>query len=179
MEAIPYDELLRKYRKKPLVELEGLPHKLECGRQDIEKIIPHRSPLLFVDTLSAVDFQNGMIAGGRIMQAADPVFSGHFPEFPVYPGNFTVEMIGQLALCLYYFVNNQRSSIGPDAKPIALRATKMGGALFQEPILPGDEVILLAQKINFDAYFGSMIGQAIVRGKVAVVTIGEVMILED
>lgn len=173
------DELLKSYRKKPLFEVSSLAIQMEYGQAEIEKIIPHRKPLLFVDGLSALDWENGLIAGIRNMEATDPVFAGHFPEFPVYPGNFTVEMVGQLGLCLYYFVNNQRSDIGTDAKPIALRATKMAGALFLEPILPGDKVTLLAKRLKFDGYFGSMIGQAIVRGKVAVVAIGEVMILDD
>jgi 3-hydroxyacyl-[acyl-carrier-protein] dehydratase len=38
---------------------------------------------------------------------------------------------------------------------------------------------LLARKIDFDGYFASMIGQALVDGKIAVVVIGEVMILGD
>lgn len=173
------EELLKSFRKKPLFDPAALPHALDYGAADIGRIIPHRPPLLFVDRLSALDYEQGLMAGGRTMDAGDPVFAGHFPDYPVYPGNFTVEMVGQLGLCMYYFVTKGRADIGADAKPIALRATKMAGALFMEPIRPGDEVLLLAKRIEFDGYFGSMVGQALVGGKVAVVTIGEVMILED
>jgi 3-hydroxyacyl-[acyl-carrier-protein] dehydratase len=119
------------------------------------------------------------MAGERRMDPADPVFGGHFPDFPVYPGNFTVESIGQLGLCLYYFVANGLSAIAPEARPLALRATKIAGSLFIEPIRPGDTVTMLVRKHSWDGYFASLVGQALVNGKVAVVTMGEVMILED
>lgn len=171
--------LLKSFRKKALFDIEILPVKLDYGRDAIEKIIPHRPPLLFVDRLVGYDPAEGLMAGKRFMDPQDPVFAGHFPDFPVYPGNFTIETIGQLGLCMYYFVANKRSDIGSDAAPIQLRATKVGGALFVEPILPGDEVTILAKRISFDGYFAAIIGQAMVRGKVAVVTIGEVMIMND
>ena len=177
--ALSPDELLRQYRKKPLFDPDSLPVQLVCTDAQIKAIIPQRPPLLFVDGLTGLDINAGLIAGYRQMNPADPVFSGHFPDYPVYPGTFTVEMIGQLGLCLYYFVNNQRIDIGLDARPIRLRATKLPGALFLEPILPGDTVILLAKRLVFDGFYGSIIGQALVRGKVAVVAMGEVMILED
>ena len=173
------EAILKSFRKKPLFDVDALPLRLNYDQEAIKKIIPHRSPLLFVDKLVGYDSEDGLIAGKRFMDPKDPVFGGHFPDFPVYPGNFTIETIGQLGLCMYYFVANKRTDIGADATPIQLRATKVGGALFVEPILPGDEVTILAKRLSFDGYFASIIGQAMVRGKVAVVTIGEVMIMQD
>lgn len=174
-----FDSLLRQYRKKKLFDPATLPYQFSYGTAEVESIIPHRKPLLYVDGLTGWDPERGCIAGYRSISPDDPVFQGHFPEYPVYPGNFMVESIGQLGLCMYHFVAHQTNHILPDAKPVALRATKITGALFVEPVLPGARVTLLARKITWDGYFATMIGQAIVNDKVAVVCGGEVMILQD
>lgn len=131
-----------------------------------------------LDRLTGFD-PAGRIAGGRTLDASDPIFSGHFPGFPVYPGNLTVEMIGQLGLCMHPFLKLGKSQLDESFKPMALRATRIAGALFLEPLLPGDQVTLLAQVLPGEGYLARVIGQAICRDKVSVVAIGEVMILED
>lgn len=179
MDALELEKLLKKHRKKLLFDPADVSTPLDLDRSAIQRIIPHRDPLLFVDRLTGLDLQEGRIVGQRTLHASDPVFQGHFPEMPLYPGNFTIEMIGQLGLCMYYFVSQNRTELGEDARPVPARATRIAGAYYLEPIEPGKTVTLLAQKLDFDGYFASMIGQAVVDGKVAVVTIGEVIILED
>jgi 3-hydroxyacyl-[acyl-carrier-protein] dehydratase len=174
---VEYDALLKSLRKKPLARPEGLSFRLSIGRDEIERIIPQRDPILYVDRLTGVDLDSGVIAGERWIDPADPVFNGHFPEYPVYPGTYTVEMIGQLGLCLYYFLENKTAVISPDANPLPLRATRLLGASFLEPILPGKTVTLLAQKLEYDGFLATAVGQAIVDGKVACVSIGEVAFL--
>ncbi len=173
------DKLLRSFRKKALFDPSTLPVSCDYGKKDIEKIIPHREPLLFIDRITGLDLDAGLIAGDRYIDPGDPVFQGHFPGAPLYPGNFTLEMIGQLGLCMYYFETRGKTDIASDAVPVPARATRIAGAYYLEPILPGSTVTLLAKKLDFDGYFASMIGQALVDGKVAVTVIGEVIILGD
>ena len=170
-------KFIRGKRKNLLFDKESLPVQLNYQVEDITKIIPHRSPLLFVDKITGLDREKGYIAGERFMDPDDPVFRGHFPEVPLYPGNFTLEMIGQIGLCLYYFDSNRRDSIAADAQPTAARVTKISEAYYLEPIYPGTTVTIFAQKLSSDAYFTSMIGQAMVGDKIAAVAIGEVIIL--
>lgn len=177
MDILELEKLVKKYRKKPLFEAADLPVKLDFGPADVERIIPHRPPLRLVDRLLAWDPENGRMAGTRFMDPADPVFSGHFPGTPIYPGNLSVEAIGQLGLCMYYFVANKRNDIGPDASPVPARATRVACALYLEPVPPGSTVTILAEKLDYDGYFASMIGQILVDDKVAVVCTGEVIIL--
>ena len=171
-----YQALLKAHKKKPLADLEGL-FRLSLGRDAIMQIIPQRDPILYVDRLTGVDCDAGIIAGQRRIDPADPVFPGHFPGYPVYPGSYTVEMIGQLGLCLYYFMEHKTTAIASDAKPLPLRATRILGTLFAEPILPGAVVTLIAKKLEFDGFLATAIGQALVDGKVACVSIGEVAFL--
>lgn len=173
-----YEGLLKQYRKKPLAEPESLSHRLNLGREEIIKIIPHRDPFLLLDRITGIDLSEELIIGNRNLRAADPVFRGHFPEYPVYPGALEVEMIGQLGLCLYYFLENQTTTIDEQARPVAVRATRILGACFLEPLLPRTDVVLIARKLDYDGFFASMIGQAVAHGKVCCVTIGEVCFLE-
>lgn len=172
-----YEALLRKHRKKPLFDPNMLPSKLNSGVSHIKKIIPQREPLLFIDGLTGIDLDGGLISGFRIIDADDPVFAGHFPEYPVYPGSFTLEMIGQLSLCMYYFLENGKTDISEDAIPVSARATRVVGAHFLEPILPGSNVTLLARKLEYSGFLAVGIGQALVNGKVCCVSVGEVAIL--
>jgi len=178
LDANGIESLVKKFRKKPLFQLSDLPVSCSYGPSQIEKIIPHRSPLRLVDRLVGLDLTEGRIAGERFMYPKDPVFAGHFPESPLYPGTLSVEAIGQLGLCMYYFLTQNTPELGSDAKPVTVRATKIASSYFLQPVPAGSRVQLLAQRISYDGYFASSIGQILVDGKVAVVTTGEVMILD-
>jgi len=172
------DALVKKFRKKPLFQISELPVSFGYGPQEIESIIPHRSPLRLVDRLIGFDLARGRIAGERYMDPNDPVFIGHFPGAPLYPGTLSVEAIGQLGLCMYYFLTKNTTELGDDAQPVTVRATKIAASYFLQPIPAGSTVQILAQTMSFDGYFASILGQVLVEGKVAVVTTGEVMILD-
>lgn len=172
------DALVKKFRKKPLFQIDDLPVSFNYGPQAIESIIPHRSPLRLVDRLIGFDLALGRIAGERYMEPGDPVFQGHFPGAPLYPGTLSVEAIGQLGLCMYYFLTRNTTELGDDAQPVTVRATKIAASYFLQPIPAGATVQILAQRVSFDGYFASILGQVLIDGKVAVVTTGEVMILD-
>ena len=168
-----YDSLLRKHRKKPLVAADSLT-PLAWGREEIKRILPHREPFLLIDRLTGINFAEETIAGSRVISADDPVFAGHFPGSPVYPGSLEVEMIGQLGLCLHYFLLGGSTAAPAAALSLRMRATRIMGAYYLAPVLPGDEVTLLAKKLEYDEYLATMIGQVIAGGRVACAAIGEV-----
>jgi 3-hydroxyacyl-[acyl-carrier-protein] dehydratase len=176
---VDYEALVRKNRKRPLGSAAAMPVSLDIGREGIERIIPHRSPFLLLDRLTGIDLESGTVTGERVVSRGDPVFQGHFPGFPVYPGTLQAEMIGQLGLCLWYFLSRWRTSLGEDAAPVDIRATRILGAAFLEPVPPGARLELVARKTEQEGFFARAIGQVVVDGKVACVTAGEVVFLED
>ena len=63
------------------------------GRDGVMKILPHRDPMLFIDTVLSAD-DTTLHAQTRV-NPDWPVFRGHFPEFPIMPGVLLVEAIAQ------------------------------------------------------------------------------------
>ena len=173
------DKILKKHRRSFLFPRESLPHKLDIGRDDIKRIIPHREPFLFLDRLTGIDIAAGLISGERRIVHDDPVFRGHFPDYPIYPGVLELEMVGQLGLCLHYFLRAQTTTISSDASPVMVRATRLVGAYYQEPVLPDAQVSLLIKLLENDGFFATVIGQAIVADTVACVVIHEGCLLEE
>ena len=168
------DALLKSNRRKPLARPEDMPVRLNFSRDDIEKIVPHRDPFLLIDRITALDPSEGILAGIRSLSPDIPLFSGHFPGYPVYPGSLQIEIIGQLGLCLHHFIGRNTDTIESDVQPPDVRATRVCGAYFRAEVRPGDEMTILAKLVEFDAYFGKVLGQVVVRDTVATVALLEV-----
>jgi 3-hydroxyacyl-[acyl-carrier-protein] dehydratase len=72
---------------------------LPGGREFIERLIPHRDPMLLIDRV--LELEPGRRAVAEKMVSADePWARGHFPERPILPGVLILEGMAQTAgLC--------------------------------------------------------------------------------
>jgi 3-hydroxyacyl-[acyl-carrier-protein] dehydratase len=131
----------------------------ELARGEIERLLPHRDPFLFVDRITAVDLAGLAIAGRRRIDPADPVFLGHFPDDPIYPGVLQLETMGQLGLCLFGLAGAERASVMATEGTVSVRALKVHHAAFFAPVRPGDELLILAKIIDWNDYTGICAGQ--------------------
>ena len=60
---------------------------------DIENLLPHREPFLFVDEIARADEKR--ITAKYVFTGKEFFFRGHFPEYPVVPGVILVETMAQ------------------------------------------------------------------------------------
>ena len=95
------------------------------NREEIKKIIPHREPMLLVDSVE----KNGETAVGKYTVKGSEFFlQGHFPGNPVVPGVILCEMMAQTC-CLLADVR--------DATPMF---TSLNNVKFKNPVRPGDTI---------------------------------------
>ena len=73
------DEIVRSGLRQKLWQPSASVRGVHIGRDEIERLIPHRDPFLFVDTISEIDLDSSRLRGQRFIAPSDPVFAGHFP----------------------------------------------------------------------------------------------------
>ncbi|MBW2528599.1 MAG: beta-hydroxyacyl-ACP dehydratase [Deltaproteobacteria bacterium] len=154
-----FEQIIKRARRKPLYQPTDTTRQVEIGRAEIERLLPHRDPMLFVDRISAIDLEQETMLAHRRIDPADPLLTGHFPGYPVYPGALLVETMGQACLCLHQLCARGRAEVLPDDAPDPLRLLRVHHALFQAEALPGDELELLGKRLEHDDYTVVCAGQ--------------------
>lgn len=155
---------MRAGKRRPIYEAADTTRTVDFGRGAIERLLPHRDPFLFVDRISSVDLTQGALTAHRTIAADDPVFVGHFPTYPIYPGVLQLETMGQAGICLVHFLRAGLAEQGtlevaPDAKPADVRAFKIHSALFIDEVGPGHELTIDARVLSDDSMTAVCLGQ--------------------
>lgn len=118
---------------------------VSMGKLEIERLIPHRAPFLLLDEITAMDLEQQALEGRRLISPDDPVFIGHFPDEPIYPGVLLLEMAGQLGLCLMALRDRRMRGVNGDAVNLPkVRLMRIHASVFLAPVLPKDDVTLRA-----------------------------------
>jgi 3-hydroxyacyl-[acyl-carrier-protein] dehydratase len=63
------------------------------NQNEIESLLPHRKPFLFVDKIVSAD--KDRIVARHVFGEGEFFFAGHFPQYPVVPGVILVETMAQ------------------------------------------------------------------------------------
>ena len=63
--------------------------------KEIMEVIPHRQPMLLIDTIEELTpGEHGI--GKKCVSYNEPYFAGHFPQEPVMPGVLMIEALAQV-----------------------------------------------------------------------------------
>ena len=65
-------------------------------RSEIEKMIPHRAPFLFIDRVEELEPGVRCVAW-MWMEPVEAIFAAHFPGRPILPGVIMIEAVAQTA----------------------------------------------------------------------------------
>ncbi len=169
-----YENLIKKIKKQPILVPKKSTTLVDYNRKDIQRIIPHRHPFLMIDNLTKINLDEKAIEVERYIDPNNPVFEGHFPNNPVYPGVLQLEIMGQSGLCLAHFLANNSCEITEYSKPIKGLFTKVHHALFMSPVLPNDNLTILVKMIEKDDFMGIIASQILKNNKICSLSLLEV-----
>jgi UDP-3-O-[3-hydroxymyristoyl] N-acetylglucosamine deacetylase/3-hydroxyacyl-[acyl-carrier-protein] dehydratase len=111
----------------------------EMDVREIQRIMPHRYPMLLVDRVVEMD-GTAKAVGVKNVTINEPFFQGHYPGTPIMPGVLVVEAMAQLGGLL---MSRKLEHTGKLAVLLSLDKVKL-----RHPVTPGDQLILEAHAIR-------------------------------
>jgi len=103
---------------------------------EIQKILPHRYPFLLVDKVVEIEEGKSIFAYKNI-SISEPIFQGHFPGHPIYPGVMILEGMAQAGGILA-LLSAGLSKEELENKVIYFMS--IDRAKFRNPVRPGDRL---------------------------------------
>jgi 3-hydroxyacyl-[acyl-carrier-protein] dehydratase len=138
-------------------------------RSEIEAMIPHRPPFLWIDRVEELEPGVRCVAV-KFVDPADPIFAGHFPAKPILPGVLLIEAVAQTAGVMLGSAAPQVAGGG-----VALLAA-VNRFKFLKPVSPGKELRIETKKltnVGQMAYIGGTVwvdGEMVANGELSVVS---------
>jgi len=119
---------------------------MEIGIDAVKNFLPHRDPFLFVDSIKGLTFAENVAAkenkevkdliGAEVVglyrtKKEHPIFEGHFPGNPIFPGVIQVEMMAQVS-------SFGLMSVIPDWENLNMNVVLLSilNSKFRKPIFP-------------------------------------------
>lgn len=115
-----------------------------CDQEGVKQLLPHRDPFLWVSRI--VECEPGVSIVAELDVSPElPLFQGHFPGHPVFPGVLIMEALAQVACCCIFADPEREVGVGYFAG--------IDGAKFRETVLPGDTIRLEATMLKGNKRF--------------------------
>ncbi len=112
-------------------------------RSEIETLIPHRPPFLWIDRVEELEPGVRCVAV-KFVDPANPVFAGHFPAEPILPGVFLIEAVAQTAGVM---LGSAMQAAARSKRGVALLAA-VNRFKFLKPVTPGQELRVETKKLT-------------------------------
>jgi 3-hydroxyacyl-[acyl-carrier-protein] dehydratase len=140
-------------------------------RSEIETMIPHRAPFLWIDRVEELEPGVRCVAV-KFVDPANPIFAGHFPAKPMLPGVLLIEAVAQTAGVMLASAAPQAAD-KPDGVALLGAVNRFK---FLKPVTPGQEMRIETKKITEVgrmAYIGGTVwvdGEMVASGELSVVS---------
>ncbi len=128
------------------------------GREQIEEILPHRDPFLFLDEVVLLEPGERVVARKRV-RPDEWFLTGHFPGRPIMPGVIIVEAMAQTGAVAVLAAEANRGKLALFAGIDDVR--------FKRMVLPGDELELTCELERMRGPVGRGKATATVDGELA------------
>jgi len=103
---------------------------------EIQEILPHRYPFLLIDRVTQMN-EGKDIVGYKNVSISEPVFQGHFPGHPIYPGVMILEGMAQAGGILAL---KSSGLTDEEIKNKVIYFMSIDRAKFRVPVKPGDKL---------------------------------------
>ncbi len=134
----------------------------ELGSLNLKEImdcLPQRYPFLMLDKIINVDGHKSAV-GIKNITFNEPVFQGHFPGEPIFPGVLIIEGMAQTAGAIVIY--EERNS----GKKFDVYMLTIDKAKFRKPVVPGDKLEYHLELIKRRGPIGRYNAKAIVDGNI-------------
>jgi 3-hydroxyacyl-[acyl-carrier-protein] dehydratase len=138
----------------------------------IMEMIPHRYPFLMIDRVAEVVKDSHAICVKNVT-INEPHFVGHFPRMAVMPGVLIIEAMAQTSAMVVV------TTLGKDAEGKLVYFMSVEEAKFRKPVVPGDQVLIRANKLQSRRNVWKFTCEATVDGKVVAEAVITAMILDN
>ena len=103
---------------------------------EIIKYLPHRYPFLLIDRVTEHEPGKNLTAIKNV-SINEPIFTGHFPQAPIFPGVLILEAMAQ-SCAIFAF----RELGGYPSKETLYLLVGIDNARFKKQVVPGDQLVV-------------------------------------
>jgi 3-hydroxyacyl-[acyl-carrier-protein] dehydratase len=140
-------------------------------RAEIENVIPHRAPFLWIDRVE--ELAPGIrCAAVKWIDPEEPALAGHFPGKPILPGIFLIEAVAQTAGVMLGAALDTAALPEPGATPLLAAVHRFK---FLHPVLPGQELRIVTTRLTEAGKMACIEGKVTVNG--VMVAVGELTVV--
>ena len=140
-------------------------------RAEIENVIPHRAPFLWIDRVEEL-VPGIRCAAVKWIDPEEPALGGHFPGRPILPGIFLIEAVAQTAGVMLGASLGTTAPPEPGATPLLAAVNRFK---FLHPVLPGQELRIVTTKLTEAGKMACIEGKVTVNG--VMVAVGELTVV--